>query len=528
MPAAPRNPDTRPLPEGWAEHFDSQRELWYYIDLNASTPRVTFVHPCDGTHPASAPVKSPREHGAYGRLAIRPVGGRDNPMHAATAASRDPQRTRRATVAQQLYASSLTLESRNPPPPSLSVDSKSRSSSRRPSVSSTHSKSPSDETTASSSTSLAAVAATACSVGGTLPVGASYPPAHSTTSQTHLHQGLANVSSSTPSAASLTHLDSHDPRNYFDCTRLSRGTRRMTYAGPQPGPSSRSGAILGVKGESTKDGTSYTAQAFYHPSVVTSPLASPAPKVSSGSNYTQRRPSLFPPATSSVQQHSTSNSSTTLTWNPPRVEAPTPPIPPTPSHFPDENLYSAVTEDNLMVVHSHHSDTSPNHFSDAKSSYAAITEDNLLVMPSHLQNRTSTRSKRRSFAPIDVALLQNSEQSNTRPLKDISTMVERPILQPKPVKPINTVSLDFQVQVAENPAESDEPPETHSKAKRKSNVLKKGIGLGIGKNTGQKGTHLRVPRNRGSTDVSRELDGLASRMDSSFVILDGSDMRNGS
>jgi hypothetical protein len=108
------NPDSRPLPAGWAEHFDSQCVLnprfWvarvttgerssfastnmhdgYYVDLNSEPPsRVAFVHPCDGiTQPLSVP--------SLGMGPQRPIEPREG-----------TNRSRRATVAQQLYASSM-------------------------------------------------------------------------------------------------------------------------------------------------------------------------------------------------------------------------------------------------------------------------------------------------------------------------------------------------------------------------------------------------------------------------------------
>ncbi|KAF4623216.1 hypothetical protein D9613_002004 [Agrocybe pediades] len=182
-----RNPDSRPLPEGWAEHFDSARHIWYYVDLNVEPPRVTFAHPCDldGQYPSSAPARV-KEHPSINRNIQKPTGPRKNSSVSVNAIIRETQRARRATVAQQMYASSMTSSS-------SSTASTSGSISRRSSIRASES-----------------------------PVeGAGCAPKGAAVSS-------KNVSPTSPTGM---HLDTHDPRNFFDCTRLAPGSRRMTVNG---------------------------------------------------------------------------------------------------------------------------------------------------------------------------------------------------------------------------------------------------------------------------------------------------------
>ncbi|KAJ3517628.1 hypothetical protein NLJ89_g392 [Agrocybe chaxingu] len=47
MQAPSRNLDQRLLPRGWVPHFDHTHNNWYYIGLEASSPRVSHIHPDD-------------------------------------------------------------------------------------------------------------------------------------------------------------------------------------------------------------------------------------------------------------------------------------------------------------------------------------------------------------------------------------------------------------------------------------------------------------------------------------------------
>ncbi|KAF9535788.1 hypothetical protein CPB83DRAFT_878871 [Crepidotus variabilis] len=222
-----KNPDSRRLPAGWAEHFDSNRGVWYYINLGIANPRVTFVHPCDESASVPPPASAPALQSTSGSAesssssSMRPLGSRES------SSSLGISRGRRATVAQQLYASSIT------PKPTVSP-----SHSRRPSVSSNHNTFHPDNTNQEGSTPNSNGLAESSS------------QFNSTTQQnqramTNSTTPASSSSGSSPTSASGGSsglLDSHDPRNFFNYTRLSRGTRRMTYNGPQPGPSSAQSA----------------------------------------------------------------------------------------------------------------------------------------------------------------------------------------------------------------------------------------------------------------------------------------------
>ncbi|KAF9455414.1 hypothetical protein BDZ94DRAFT_1327577 [Collybia nuda] len=46
----PVNPDTRPLPPGWNQHFDTHNEVWYYICTSVHPPTVSTTHPLGPIH----------------------------------------------------------------------------------------------------------------------------------------------------------------------------------------------------------------------------------------------------------------------------------------------------------------------------------------------------------------------------------------------------------------------------------------------------------------------------------------------
>ncbi|KAG8792322.1 hypothetical protein FRC16_011460 [Serendipita sp. 398] len=41
----PRNPDTRPLPDGWVTQYDPNYQAWFYINTREQPPRASWVHP---------------------------------------------------------------------------------------------------------------------------------------------------------------------------------------------------------------------------------------------------------------------------------------------------------------------------------------------------------------------------------------------------------------------------------------------------------------------------------------------------
>ncbi|KDR85221.1 hypothetical protein GALMADRAFT_233941 [Galerina marginata CBS 339.88] len=106
------NPDRRSLPPGWVTQFDSRRKIWYYINLEAATPQVSFIHPDD----QDLPFERPR-----GRSVTMPAGSipHQQPM-ATTAQSSTPfatamqaSKAKKPTFAQQLYASATWSVQRN-------------------------------------------------------------------------------------------------------------------------------------------------------------------------------------------------------------------------------------------------------------------------------------------------------------------------------------------------------------------------------------------------------------------------------
>ncbi|KIM47983.1 hypothetical protein M413DRAFT_22554 [Hebeloma cylindrosporum] len=328
MQASATNPDSRPLPDGWTEHFDSQRTIWYYVDLNSEPPRVTFVHPCDGTlQPLSAPIPE------MGRLSQIRSSQRLRESRGITS----PQ-SRRATVAQLLYASSI-------------------SSSQ-----------------ASTSSSLL-------------------------------------WADGVPSSA--------------DCP--SPVPPSLLSSRPRPMPDSGSQLVL----ESDKIAP-FTANAFYHHSVGTPPLFIPRTSSAKDVLETDLRTAPFAPK----KDHHPKPYFDALSSPPPNVH-PSLPSSSMASYFPNSNLYTATTEDNVMV------------------------------MPT---SRTTDQAPNENWkAPIDVSCLSDSHPlpvdrfHNTR---NIATLDDQNIIvQPKPTRPLNGVSLNLQAQVAGDIPLSESVK--HVKAKRK-------------------------------------------------------------
>lgn len=271
----------------------------YYVDLVPEPPRVTFIHPCDseGKHPASAPANS-REHSNTTRP--RPVGPRKSSTASINPAPHDSiQRPRRATVAQQLYASSLNLGSRQ----SLQT---SDSTSHRPQAVSS---SPGPEDVAFNPTT---------------------------------YSSKKKAVSSTSS--SLLNIDHHDPRKVFDCTRMApSGIRRMTVNG-----TSLPRNLNLAPGPSPRDGRGYDAHELYHPSVSNSVTPSPILPRDTPDNVSRRSVLHTPPTQVARLQGSSSSRPSNLSSSalvPPLRGSATDVKSPQGS-----DTYSAVTEDGLLLV----------------------------------------------------------------------------------------------------------------------------------------------------------------------------------
>ncbi|PFH50571.1 hypothetical protein AMATHDRAFT_60852 [Amanita thiersii Skay4041] len=102
---APPNPDTRPLPPGWHQQYDLDRQSWYYIQINVLPPKVSYTHPAGlGSFPSTnAPISMPATPSAppsepqptIPRVVSPPMVG-----------SR-PSTGSKLSLAQQMYASAI-------------------------------------------------------------------------------------------------------------------------------------------------------------------------------------------------------------------------------------------------------------------------------------------------------------------------------------------------------------------------------------------------------------------------------------
>ncbi|KAF9478698.1 hypothetical protein BDN70DRAFT_933149 [Pholiota conissans] len=427
MSSSIQNPTHRPLPDGWIEHFDSQRNLWYYVDLNSDPPRVVLVHPSELTdkHPSSAPAKvkdNPRNSPSQ-----RPVGPRQSASTSSSSVGHSSQRPRRATVAQQLYASSLSVAPGDPLLATIIAENSSRTSPQHSSGSST---SVSENIVSNSSSSSKAYSSSDTSASSS-----------------------TRVSPTSPVTSSLS-IDAHNPRKFLDYTRLV-GTRRVTYSGPQPfiGPRS-SGKTLapGSAGSTSKIG----ADAFYPGSVRTSPsILTQSASLEPPSSH--HHPSTLP-APKSHQMKAALN----------------------PNKMPSSSDSSAVCPQLLI--------TAPVNVARSMSASieaVALTADAPLMGKGSRLDETSLNGPNppsgsgASVRPLPPTTKLSSNRNN------LSLLVETTILQPKPVRPLAGVSLNLQVQVANVASESSAE---HSSAlqdfplKRKKTPLLQNPSLNLSKN----------------------------------------------
>lgn len=394
------------------------------------------------------------------------------------------------TVAQQLYASSLATAS---PPPS-----------RRPSVSSTHASSNSDPDETS-----------------TAGASSSSPPKPSAFRR-HTHGRQAKKNSSATSSPSLSPasanilLDSHDPRHFFDCTRLSGGTRRLIHEGPtqqgvsvaastafpsslspytphhslssvsvsSPSENDRSSnenlllnpGKLAVSSDSISRVSQFSkeAQALYHPAIFSKPVT--ASSASASVVHRNRRSICFPVSSNSSTQDESKRvqsissvdqcSSDTL------------------------RLYSAITEDEKLRA-------IPNPSSGSLLPIQ-ITEDQPII-------QTTTYRRESQFPPtINVLDVQNSSspsciriqtklaRRNTyspddkRLYHDTSSLptAESLVLrQPRPIRPLIAIPARFnlQLEAAEQgpSANEDQMKEMGTTTTRSSSVLRRLSAFGM-------------------------------------------------
>ncbi|KAF8883410.1 hypothetical protein BD779DRAFT_869456 [Infundibulicybe gibba] len=52
---APTNPDTRTLPPGWVQQYDTNYNAWFYVDTTKTPPVTTWTHPLGPPPPAAPP-----------------------------------------------------------------------------------------------------------------------------------------------------------------------------------------------------------------------------------------------------------------------------------------------------------------------------------------------------------------------------------------------------------------------------------------------------------------------------------------
>ena len=217
----------------------------------------------------------------------------------------------------------------------------------------------------------------------------------------------------------------------------------------------------------------FTANAFYHHSV--GPPLYTSRTSSADVLGTNLRPTLLAPSVPEKDYYPK-----------PCFDTPSSPPPHThPGYFPNRNLYTATTEDNLMVIPTRTTDQAPN------------------------GNR---------MAPIDVSCLSDSQpipSDRFHNARNISALNNQHIIQPKPTKPFNGVSLNLQDQFAE-----DVPiPESVKQVKAKRKFHLKNFGLGASKNPFSKGrTVASTGRDEETTDDCQDI-ALNSDRDESFVFV---------
>lgn len=493
-----RNPIQRQLPDGWIEHFDSQYVVisvdcffainnylgeiygqWnsipqilyefnifhrYYVDLNSDPPRVTLVHPSElnGKHPSSAPARV-KDHGHQpprGSPVQRPIGPRQSASTSSNSIPHPSRRPRRATVAQQLYASSLTVG----PKDSLLATTISETSSRTPSHCGSGSATPVSDNIVSSPSS---------------PTG--YPSSSSASSSTRV--------SPTSLAAPSPSMDVHNPRNFLDYTRLV-GTRRVTYSGPQPfiGPRS-SGKTLASGSAGSHNKVAFEADAFY-----------PGPvKTSLSSSVLLKSTSLDPPdnhlhltalsAPNSHQMKAAVNSDELPSSSDSSTVCPhsliTAPINVAQSMATSIEPLTPTTDETLKGKRSRREDS----YSSRK--------------PSSILNESDPSTSSTSIRPLPP--------TTKPPSRNNSSLASEAILQPKPMRPLAGVSLNLQVQVSGVKSESS--PDhlgAHQDfvSKKKKGPLLQNLSLSLSKNAKGK-TPIRTIYDRQLLSSSPVLDDFA-------------------
>ncbi|KAF9526262.1 hypothetical protein CPB83DRAFT_858077 [Crepidotus variabilis] len=99
---APTNSDARPLPKGWVQHYESSKQLWYYVQITVMPPKVSFTHPADllSTTTASSSGDTPSKRSRS------PAPFEPTPDKSIPPTIQPSAQTQGMTLAQRLYASS--------------------------------------------------------------------------------------------------------------------------------------------------------------------------------------------------------------------------------------------------------------------------------------------------------------------------------------------------------------------------------------------------------------------------------------
>ncbi|KAG8899567.1 hypothetical protein FRB99_006568 [Tulasnella sp. 403] len=75
MPLAAKNPDSRPLPNGWTTEYDPTSRAWYYVNTLASPAVTTWTHPAEGAPKKSSEQPRPIPQPSSNQIYNAPDGG---------------------------------------------------------------------------------------------------------------------------------------------------------------------------------------------------------------------------------------------------------------------------------------------------------------------------------------------------------------------------------------------------------------------------------------------------------------------
>ncbi|KAF8807623.1 hypothetical protein BYT27DRAFT_7256196 [Phlegmacium glaucopus] len=411
------NLHSKPLPQGWSEHFDTERKIWYYVDLDSIPPRASLVHPADN-------ISQGHDQSGGASILSRPL-----PIINATN-SCDNVQTNGTTLtsAQRLYATA----------------------------------------TISNSSGLASTSVATPEVS---------IRQHASISARSIVVDTSLSPTQTPSPTSVTANLEDSPSRYRP--RRLRQSRQMTHPFLSPSPFS---TPLSVAQGST-------GQTLYNPAVQ---ISASGPNFDSKSRPKPQGPKVLREA-SLVTSHTEG-----LDF---RRKA----LPPIPADRERSNgLTTAPTTSN----------------SQHRNVYSGITEDNVLLMPAH--GKVSSPGQRAIIDDDEVSEslppLSPTRCESHQPIvsTSFSQSMDQVIFQPRPIKPLRGLSANFQDQIRETSQptpslEEDQHKNVAKKVKRFSLDLIKS-----GKSEPDKDNHrssLRYDDDSSWTPI------LNSSLDESFVLV---------